>query len=218
MEMLIPTLTAAIEFLNRLNTTAIFSQQEVERSGEIADQLSEQLKQFKFHNKLFETSCTFYPEAFTEFPNLPVVGTEIVPCAAWEEEDGQIMYDATSGEDVHTVYIRLGEKSDNPNHSVADFPTVKGAEGFEQLLRNILKLDRHEPQVYHYILPEIVAGYLINADASGLTEKEIAEIDNFVKKENITIIEVKDDSRFCHTNDLNQLGGNCLTFVAHKLG
>jgi hypothetical protein len=70
---------------------------------------------------------------------------------------------------------------------------------------------------YPYRLPDYLAGYLINADATGLTDQEQTEIDLFLKKERVTIIEMREDSNFYHSNDLNKLGADCSTYVAHKI-
>jgi hypothetical protein len=69
-----------------------------------------------------------------------------------------------------------------------------------------------------YRLPDIYAPYLINCDPSGLEEEEILSIDAFIKDEGIRIIEVKDDSNFYYSNDMNNIGNNCSTFIAVKVG
>lgn len=63
-----------------------------------------------------------------------------------------------------------------------------------------------------YILPAHLACYLINNDPSGLTESEITEIDQFLNRENITVLTCEESEFFSHTNDLNNLGCTCLEY------
>jgi hypothetical protein len=69
-------------------------------------------------------------------------------------------------------------------------------------------------EILEYRLPDYLASYLINGDASGIEGAEQAEIDLFLKRENIAIIDIQEDSSFYHTNDLNNLGCNCSTYIA----
>lgn len=72
-------------------------------------------------------------------------------------------------------------------------------------------------RIYEYRLPDYLAAYLINGDATGLTDAEQSEIDAFLKKEKVTIVEIKENSSFYHRNDLNNLGANCSTYLATRL-
>ena len=67
-----------------------------------------------------------------------------------------------------------------------------------------------------YRLPDYVAAYLINADPSDLNESELKEIQRFDARENVHFVEVKDDSSFYPSNDLNNVGTHCSTFIAVK--
>lgn len=70
---------------------------------------------------------------------------------------------------------------------------------------------------YYYTLPDYLACYLINGDSDGLKKEEISEIDSFLKKERITIISKTEESFFKHSNDLNNLGCHCSTYIAHRI-
>lgn len=91
---------------------------------------------------LFDTRCTFYTD-IDHINTHAVVDTEVMPCAAWEE-DGKILYDAEAGSnDVWSVYLRMDMTiaEDNPSRCIADFETVEQALRFEKLVRLLLKLD-----------------------------------------------------------------------------
>ena len=70
-----------------------------------------------------------------------------------------------------------------------------------------------------YTLPDYLASYLINNDPSSLEDNEIEEIDTFIKNEGkehklFYCVNVSDDeSDFRTSNDLNNLGGNVLTYT-----
>lgn len=68
--------------------------------------------------------------------------------------------------------------------------------------------------ILEYRLPDYLASYLINGDASGLEGAEQAEIDLFLDEEKITILEMRQDSSFYHSNDLHNMGCNCSTYIA----
>lgn len=70
---------------------------------------------------------------------------------------------------------------------------------------------------YYYTLPDYLAPYLINGDKGGLKQTEIDEIDKFLKKERITIVGKNETSFFKHSNDLNKLGCDCSTYIAHRI-
>jgi hypothetical protein len=72
-------------------------------------------------------------------------------------------------------------------------------------------------EVLEYTLPDYLAGYLINGDRYLLKDEEIKEIDDFLTKEGVRIVSIQDDSSFCHRNDLHSSGGNCSTYIAHKI-
>lgn len=72
-------------------------------------------------------------------------------------------------------------------------------------------------EVLEYTLPDYLAGYLINGDKNLLKAEEIKEIDDFLIKENVRIVSIEDDSSYCHRNDLHSSGGNCSTYIAHKI-
>lgn len=71
-------------------------------------------------------------------------------------------------------------------------------------------------EVLEYTLPDYLACYLINRDASGLKNEEIAEIDAFIEKEQVCIVSVNEDSSFRWSNDLHSSGCSCSTYIAHK--
>lgn len=72
-------------------------------------------------------------------------------------------------------------------------------------------------EILEYRLPDHLGCYLINGDPSGLEEEELEEINKFLEEESISIMEMKDDSSFYHSNDLNNLGANCSTFIGIKI-
>lgn len=76
---------------------------------------------------------------------------------------------------------------------------------------------KQEIEVLEYTLPDYLAGYLINGDDNLLKPEEIAEVDAFLEKEGIRIVSINDDSSFCRSNDLHSSGGNCSTYIAHKV-
>lgn len=72
-------------------------------------------------------------------------------------------------------------------------------------------------KILEYTLPAHLASYLINGDASGYDDAEIAEIDNFLDKEQVSIIDIKEineGSFFKWKNDLNALGADCYIYIA----
>lgn len=74
-----------------------------------------------------------------------------------------------------------------------------------------------EIEVLEYTLPDYLACYLINGDADGITEAEINEIDEYLKNEGVCIVGMEEDSSFMWSNDLNKIGANCSTYIAHKV-
>jgi hypothetical protein len=76
---------------------------------------------------------------------------------------------------------------------------------------------KQEIEVLEYTLPDYLACYLINGDTDGITDNEQREIDAFIEKEGIRIVDIQDDSSFRWSNDLNNVGANCSTYTAHKV-
>lgn len=72
-------------------------------------------------------------------------------------------------------------------------------------------------KILEYRLPDYLASYLINGDASGLQDDEIDKINQFLEEEGISILEMKDDSSFYWSNDLDSIGANCSTFTVIKI-
>jgi len=72
-------------------------------------------------------------------------------------------------------------------------------------------------EVLEYTLPDYLACYLINGDTDTITEQEKNEIDEYLEKEGVSIVSVKDDSSFRYRNDLNNTGASCSTYIAHKI-
>lgn len=72
-------------------------------------------------------------------------------------------------------------------------------------------------EVLEFRLPDYAACYFINDDASALTDSEKNELDDFRIKHQCYFVAVNDDSGFYHRNDLNNMGADCSTFIAHKL-
>lgn len=72
-------------------------------------------------------------------------------------------------------------------------------------------------EILEYRLPDYLGPYLINGDASGLQDDEIDQINQFLEEEAIDILEMKDDSSFYWSNDLDNLGANCSTYTAIKI-
>lgn len=72
-------------------------------------------------------------------------------------------------------------------------------------------------KILTYILPEYLACYLINNDDSSLFAAELTEINNFLKRERISITGVSDEGFFKHSNDLNNIGVTCLEYYAFRI-
>ena len=63
-----------------------------------------------------------------------------------------------------------------------------------------------------YTLPAYWACYLINGDASGYTDEEIAEIDAFCSGKGFCVGCSDDTVEFAWRNDANKLGGSTKEF------
>lgn len=72
-------------------------------------------------------------------------------------------------------------------------------------------------EVLEYTLPDYLACYLINGDTDSITTEEMKEVDEFLQNEGVTIVSVLEDSSFRWSNDLNNIGANCSTYIAHKV-
>lgn len=72
------------------------------------------------------------------------------------------------------------------------------------------------PEAIEYTLPDYLACYLINGDIDSITVDEKKEIDEYLKRQEVFIVGVNDDSSFRWGNDLNNIGASCSTFIAHK--
>lgn len=72
-------------------------------------------------------------------------------------------------------------------------------------------------ETIEYTLPAYWASYLVNGDASGLSDAEQAEVDAFIAKESkpraLSFVSVG-ESYFAHRNDANSLGGDVADFTA----
>ena len=66
-----------------------------------------------------------------------------------------------------------------------------------------------------YTLPAYWASYLINGDASGLTDAELQEIDEWLADHpNLWgPIDCSNEQEFSHSNDANNLGGAACDFT-----
>jgi hypothetical protein len=67
-------------------------------------------------------------------------------------------------------------------------------------------------------LPSFWAGYLVNATVDGLSDKEINEIDSFVKSlDGFYCVGTKDDEAwFANRNEANSIPGMVETFIFHR--
>jgi hypothetical protein len=72
-------------------------------------------------------------------------------------------------------------------------------------------------ETIEYTLPDWIGPYAINDDPSGLTDDEIEQIDKFIERQGIRIVDMLDDSDFKTSNDLTKVGDTCSTFIAHKI-
>lgn len=72
-------------------------------------------------------------------------------------------------------------------------------------------------EVLEYTLPDYLACYLINGDMDSITDQEMKEIDEYLEQEGVCIVSINDDSSFRWSNDLNNIGANCSTYIAHKI-
>jgi hypothetical protein len=117
-----------------------------------------------------------------------------------------------SGSSVQYILIDTDEDSGTEVFPVNDsFPLPGLAEAepdFNKIIDGLIG-----EETINYTLPNVYAGYLMNGDSTGLTNDEQLEIDSFVNAHHIRLIEVKENSEFKHRNDLNNLGGDCSTFV-----
>lgn len=75
---------------------------------------------------------------------------------------------------------------------------------------------KNKIEVLEYRLPDYLGCYLINGDIDSITDEERAEIDAFIEREKVSFVGMNDDSSFYHRNDLNSMGADCSTFIAHK--
>lgn len=65
-----------------------------------------------------------------------------------------------------------------------------------------------------YTLPEFWASYLVNGDASGLSDNEQEEIDAFLKNENVGFcLTCSEEPFFAWRHDGGPLGATCLEYV-----
>lgn len=71
-------------------------------------------------------------------------------------------------------------------------------------------------ELIEYRLPDYLGSYLINGDPSGLQDDELDKINQFLEEEGISVVEMKDDASFYWTNDLDNIGATCSTFIAIK--
>jgi len=79
---------------------------------------------------------------------------------------------------------------------------------------------REEFEEDHIILtlPSYLASYLINCDASGLTNEEQAEVDSFILKADVgPCVGCSEDSWFAHSNDMGRMGADVMEFYFEKL-
>lgn len=71
-----------------------------------------------------------------------------------------------------------------------------------------------EMESEEYTLPAYWAGYLINGDATGYSDEEIQEIDDFLAKRSLGFCTgVSDDTWFAHRNDANSMGSDVAKFT-----
>lgn len=71
-------------------------------------------------------------------------------------------------------------------------------------------------EIVEYKLPSYLANYLINDDPSGLTHEEIIEINTYLDTHSISIVDIKEEKGFSHSNDLNHFGTDCYIYLATK--
>ena len=78
-----------------------------------------------------------------------------------------------------------------------------------------------DDEVLEFIIPDWAASALVNGDVSGLTDEDEVKIDNFIndiamKHGNAQFIPADDDELdlgFKHTNDIDELGANCIKLI-----
>lgn len=78
-------------------------------------------------------------------------------------------------------------------------------------------MKKNSIEVLEFLLPDYLACYFINGDADQLSEQDVEEAKAFTRKHQISIVAMKEDSSFYHRNELNAVGCNCSTFIAHKV-
>jgi len=68
-----------------------------------------------------------------------------------------------------------------------------------------------------YQLPTYAATYLLHGDASGLTNEEQAEIDQWTDANTVGwCVDVRDDTEFTRTNDMNDIAGDVCTIIFQR--
>jgi hypothetical protein len=72
-------------------------------------------------------------------------------------------------------------------------------------------------EVLEYTLPGYLACYLISGDTDSITEEERREVDEYLKEQGVYIVGVEEDSSFRRSNDLNNIGASCSTYIAQKI-
>lgn len=83
-----------------------------------------------------------------------------------------------------------------------------------------MKYEQHE-----YTIPSHSLGYFINGDMDGYTDQDLQEFKEFEQKlikrhgnANIRLMdEEQGEAGFCHSNDLNNLGGDCTNVIVREL-
>jgi len=75
---------------------------------------------------------------------------------------------------------------------------------------------KNEIEVHEYILPAHFASYLINGDASGYTDEELTQVQQWEKGKGYCVGTTDDTPEFRHGHDLNRnQGADCLAFIFH---
>lgn len=73
--------------------------------------------------------------------------------------------------------------------------------------------------VVKYLLPTYLACPLLYGDYTGLTDKEIKQLENWVVMNPGYCVSVENDVSFCHDHEFNNipLAGDCCTFIFHEV-
>lgn len=73
-------------------------------------------------------------------------------------------------------------------------------------------------EIVELMLPAYLAPYLVNDDRSHMTDEEVNEIDTYLSEQGLRVVGCPDgEPEFRWSNDLNNVGSDCLLFTATQV-